>query len=260
MSGSLNCNGVELAYEVRGSGRDVLFLHGFLANGTGPYYDEFKGLLAGEYRVHSIDMRSHGGSKHISDGLTFEHLPKDIVAAVETLEIEEALVIGHSMGGFLAMASAIINPSRFRALVAITPAQSRGAPTEEIVPDFMAARASRALMHERFGAMFVQPPREARLDILRDAALCLPDSAAEHWIRNEWPNTNITDRLTAIDIPVLTLIGMKDVVVSPMNQYEDVVRLPRAKAVSFTDEGHMLPVEKPELCYREILRFEEDLS
>ena len=96
--------------------------------------------------------------------------------------------------------------------------------------------------------------------MLRASALCMPDPVAERWISQEWPNSNQTDKLASIDLPVLSLIGAKDVVVPPQRQYDDAILLPNAKAIVFTEEGHMLPLENPRRCVSEISRFVQDIS
>jgi len=254
-------NGAELAYDVVGQGPPLIFVHGFLASGTGPYYTAFKRLLAAFYHVYFIDMRAHGGSSAIVDNATLDQSARDVAAFADLFQLEDVSLVGHSMGGFISMAAAIQHPRRFKALGLVTPAASKGAPAvEEQVADFMAARKSPEMMDQRFAGMFVRPPAKAELASLRDAALRLPDAVAERWMREEWPSSDLTDGLGSIDVPILSIIAAQDVVVPPERQYEDALRLPKAKVVTFTDEGHMFPLEQPDRCASEVLRFFRDLA
>tara|TARA_R110000868_G_scaffold177234_1_gene415592 strand:- start:213 stop:995 length:783 start_codon:yes stop_codon:yes gene_type:complete len=253
-------NGASLAYDISGEGEPLIFVHGFLANATGEYYAELKKILACSYRVHFLDMRAHGGSAAVTENVTLDRCARDIVAFADVFHLGKPYLVGHSMGGFLSIAAAMLHPDRFRALALLTPAGSKGQQNPEaVITEFMAARKSRESMDQMFGEMFVSPPGQEGLDICRESALRMPDAIAERWMREEWPNSDLTDGLASIGLPVLSLIGAKDVVVPPQRQYEDMMLMPKAKVVTFTEEGHMLPVEKPEICATEILRFFQDL-
>jgi len=159
------------------------------------------------------------------------------------------------------LAAAFLHPGRFKALVVLTPAASKGQPTsEEQIAGFTAARANPEILDQWFASMFVTPPGKADLKALRDAALCLPDAVAEQWMRTEWPNSDLSGQLPGLQLPALFLLGAKDTVVPPGSQYEDALRLPNAKVVTFADEGHMLPLEGARRSAREVLRFFQDLA
>jgi 3-oxoadipate enol-lactonase len=257
----IRLNGADLCYDVCGEGDPLIFVHGFLANGTGPYYAELKRTLAADYRVYSLDMRSHGGSAQVSEDVTLKQCGQDVIALAMALELESPMLVGHSMGGYISLSAAIDDPSCFRALALLTPAVCKREPVpEEFVADFMAARRDPKLMSERFAGMFTNPPNAAMLKILCEAALCLPDPIAEQWMRREWSHNDITGGLSSIPLPVLSVIGTLDMVVPPAVQYEDALRIPRAKVVTFNGEGHMFPVEKPETCLREVRRFFQDVA
>lgn len=252
----VHVNGANLAHEVSGSGPPVIFIHGFLARSTGPYYEALKAQLAAEWEVHALDMRGHGGSAEAAERVTLDQCARDVAVYADAMQLEEAFLVGHSMGGFISLNAAMLNPDRFRAIVALTPAAAKGSPnTEDQVADFMAARSSAERLEQRFAGMFVKPPGSTVLRILREAALCLPDAIAERWMRSEWPQSDIKAGLDSLRTPVLSLIGAKDVVVAPRTQLDDGLGLPKAKIVTYTESGHMLPLEDPERCATDIRGF-----
>ncbi len=254
-------NGAKLAYEVSGNGAPIIFVHGFMARSTESYYQDFKERLTSGHRVYALDMRSHGGSAAVSDNATLEQSAHDVVAFADLLDLDDAVLVGHSMGGFISLAAAALRPKRFKALAILTPAASKGQPTsEEQIGGFTAARANTEIMDQWFASMFVAPPGQTNLTALREAALCLPDAVAEQWMRTEWPNSDLTGQLSGIQLPALFLLGAKDSVVPPQSQYEDALRVPKAKVVTFADEGHMLPIEGAERSAKEILRFLQDVA
>lgn len=253
---SITINGSLLTYEVSGDGDPLILVHGFLARSTGDYYAALKELLSKSYRVFALDMRAHGGAGTASEGATLAQGARDIAAFVAALDLTDVLLVGHSMGGYLCMATAVLDPAPLKALALITPASGKGQPTPDaVIADFVLARGDRGVMGARFASMFVRPASQHELDTLVDAALCMPDAVAERWMREEWPNSDLTRDLASIELPVLSLIGAKDVVVPPQRQYEDALRLPNGKIITFTREGHMFPLERPLQCVNELTRF-----
>lgn len=69
-----------------------------------------------QYEVHALDMRNHGKSPH-SDEFSYELMSDDLLEYMEDHSIEKANIIGHSMGGKVAMLFAVLNPTRTNKLV-----------------------------------------------------------------------------------------------------------------------------------------------
>ncbi|MBW3694450.1 alpha/beta fold hydrolase [Vibrio sp. T187] len=92
---------VQLNYKIEGEGHTIVLIHGLFGN-----LDNL-GLLARDLRedhqVLSVDLRNHGLSFH-SDEHNYQLLAKDVEALLLELELNEVTVIGHSMGGKVAMA------------------------------------------------------------------------------------------------------------------------------------------------------------
>ena len=101
-------------FKEQGQGRSVVLIHGLFGS-----LDNL-GLLARplseQYRVISVDLRNHGGSFHSAD-MCYPTLATDITHLMDHLEIDEATLIGHSMGGKVAMQLAKQAPKRVSKLV-----------------------------------------------------------------------------------------------------------------------------------------------
>ncbi|MGR9107068.1 MAG: alpha/beta fold hydrolase [Gammaproteobacteria bacterium] len=110
-------NTIELTFETFGSeGQDLLILHGLFGSGR-----NWTGLgrdLSTRYRVLLPDLRNHGLSGHSAD-MDYPHLAADLVRLLDARGIESASVIGHSMGGKVAMWLALTEPARVTRLVAV---------------------------------------------------------------------------------------------------------------------------------------------
>lgn len=87
----------------------VVLLHGLL--GSAKNLGVLARALAGEYSVLSIDLRNHGRSPH-SDEMTLSLLASDVCALLDTLSLRSVHLVGHSLGGKVAMTMALLCPER----------------------------------------------------------------------------------------------------------------------------------------------------
>jgi 3-oxoadipate enol-lactonase len=103
---------VTLAYQVRGDGKPVVWLHG----GGGPSWDAATGDLAGEVRSYVPDLRGYGDSPRTGP-YGPESSVRDVVALLDTLGLAQATLVGHSSGGIVAYLTAMAHPERVSGLV-----------------------------------------------------------------------------------------------------------------------------------------------
>lgn len=106
-----------LAYQQIGKGKALVFLHGFLENSAIWY--PIVAQLNSRYQCILIDFPGHGHSKITEDVSDVEYLADQVIAVLDELGIEEATIIGHSMGGYVALALADVYVSRLNAFVLI---------------------------------------------------------------------------------------------------------------------------------------------
>jgi pimeloyl-ACP methyl ester carboxylesterase len=111
-------NGLEMYYEVHGDGPPLLLLHGayMTADGMAPLV---RGLAA-RRRVVVPEQQGHGRTADVDRPLTYEQMADDSAALLERLGIEQADVVGYSMGAGIALQVAIRHPARVRRLVAVS--------------------------------------------------------------------------------------------------------------------------------------------
>jgi pimeloyl-ACP methyl ester carboxylesterase len=97
-------NGLKMYYEVHGTGRPLVLLHG--AFGRATVYP----ALARSRQQIAVELQGHGHTADIDRPLTVEHMADDVAALLQHLKIEQADVFGYSMGGNVALALAIRHP------------------------------------------------------------------------------------------------------------------------------------------------------
>src|SRR5258708_2378614 len=99
-----------------GSGPPVILLHGLF--GAARNFGTVQRALSPLFRVIAMDARNHGASPH-APGMRYPTIATDVLETLDTIGIERAAVIGHSMGGKSAMTLALMAPERVgRLLVA----------------------------------------------------------------------------------------------------------------------------------------------
>ena len=107
-------NGVRLAYDVTGEGRPLVFLHCWTGNRT--FYFEQVARFSQEYACISLDFPGHGESGR-TDDYSVESFGGLTAGLMEKLEIESAVLVGHSLGGMVGLYLALENPALVDGLV-----------------------------------------------------------------------------------------------------------------------------------------------
>lgn len=96
--------GFAMAYEEQGQGETLVLLHGFC--GSSAYWENVIPLLSKSYRVIAPDLRGHGASDAPLGAYTIEQMADDVAALLESLGVGKYTLLGHSMGGYVALSLA----------------------------------------------------------------------------------------------------------------------------------------------------------
>ncbi len=112
-------NGLKMYYEIHGSGEPVVLLHGAFMALTDEWV-EWINELAKTRKVIAIEMQGHGRTADIKRDMTVENLSDDIAALLDHLKIERADIIGYSLGGCVALQTAVRHPEKVRKVVSIS--------------------------------------------------------------------------------------------------------------------------------------------
>ncbi len=128
-------NGLNVYYEIHGAGEPLILLHGGVGGIEmfGPNLPE----LAKTRRVIAVDLQAHGRTADIDRPLRFELMAEDLAALLKHLGIETADIIGYSLGGGVALQTAIRHPEVVRKLVIVSAAFKR----EGWYPEVLASMA-----------------------------------------------------------------------------------------------------------------------
>lgn len=231
-----------------GDGPPVVLLHGLF--GAARNFGTVQRALTPLFRVVALDARNHGASPH-GAGMRYATLATDVLETLDSLGVERAAVIGHSMGGKTAMTLAIMAPDRVgRLMVAdIAPVPYQHANNSvagamraiPLHPGLTRVEAEAALMNavpvpsvRTFLIQNIQFGPQPRWRIgLDEIAAAIPD--LEGW---ETPTGTYTG-------PTLFVSGAQSDYVLP--EHRPVIRalFPTARFVSVKNAGHWLHADNP---------------
>lgn len=145
-------NGLELYYEVHGSGKPLILLHGGIA--AFEIFQSSVPVLTKHRQVILVHLQGHGRTKDIERPLRYESMADDIAALMAHLGIEKSDVMGYSLGAGVATQLAIRHPQLVDRLVNVSEAIKRSAYYPEVIAAFDQMEA----MAPQLGANVAQSP------------------------------------------------------------------------------------------------------
>lgn len=107
---------MELFFRELGQGQPMIILHGIFGSSDN-WLTQAK-LFSPHYRVFTVDQRNHGQSPH-DDGFSYPLMVEDLREFIDTHRLENPIVIGHSMGGKVAMNFALAHPEKLEKLIVV---------------------------------------------------------------------------------------------------------------------------------------------
>ena len=111
-------NGMQVYYEVSGSGEPLIVLHGAYMNI--PSMGEIVPRLAQTHRVYALEFQGHGRTTDIDRPMTYQAFADDVAAFMDAVGLESADVFGYSVGAIVGLQLAIRHPERIRKLIALS--------------------------------------------------------------------------------------------------------------------------------------------
>jgi len=111
-------DGAEIPYVVSGSGEiTVVLVHCWMCDRT--FWDAQVPVLQGTYRVIALDLPGHGEGSQVRESWSIEGFGQDVAGLLEHLDLQKVVLVGHSMGGPVALKAASLAGGRVRGIVAV---------------------------------------------------------------------------------------------------------------------------------------------
>ncbi|HEY6540598.1 MAG TPA: alpha/beta fold hydrolase [Ktedonobacteraceae bacterium] len=257
-------NNTQIAYSDHGIGLPVIFLHAFPLNRT-MWDGDIAGLLNEQrYRLVSLDWRGFGESDAPGEGeiSTMDVLAGDVVALMDHLGIEQAVLCGLSMGGYVAFACLRQYSQRIAGLIL---ADTRPAADP---PDRQANRENVARIAETRGTETIadlqlpnlisdytrqhDPLLETRVRQMINAATQPGIAAASRGMARR---ADASDLLAGISCPTLVITGQDDALIPLSETQSYAERIPGAQCVVIPNTGHLSNLEQPDVFLASISNF-----
>ncbi|MCP4037077.1 MAG: alpha/beta hydrolase [bacterium] len=223
---------------------DFLCLHGLVDRIE--IWDHLGPSLSQRGRVACLDQRGHGGSEAPPGPYRREDLAADIAAVIHELGAEKAVLVGHSMGGIMSMATALAYPDQVAGLVLIGTASQCNEKTAGWYERIARAGEEdgnpglvRAIYGEK-SRKVIQGDPKGIAEVTRTLGSLYEDP--------------LTPKLAAVTCPVLLIVGDKD----PMGSKASSIiaeQLADAELVTVPDCGHWVHVSEPDAVLDAIDRF-----
>lgn len=214
-------------------------------------------LLARGYRVVAFDQRGHGQSTIGTDGISTQSMASDYLAVLEAVDAREAVLLAHSMGGFLAIAAVLDVPGvaeRLRGLILMSTFAGdvlRDAPQNKAqIPLIRSGVLQRLVANDTVATIFGaglcgDNPSPAMVQAFVETF-----RAADHRsllpILEAFSAEDRGDRLAQITVPTIVLCGGRDQTTPPWQSERLAEGIPGAEAWWVPRAGHMLNWEAPE--------------
>ena len=249
-------DGTEIPYAASGppTGPAIVMLHG-LSDSWRSFEPVFAALPT-DVRAVAVSLRGHGDAGQPAAGYDLTSLAADVVSLLEQLELDEVVLVGHSLGAAVALQVARQAPDRLHALVLIG---AFATPTEHpLVAELAAAVAElkdpvdRAFIEEfQAGTVHGDVPDPYMLQVVAESAKV----PARAW-QGALDGFIAADHLgaaAAVSVPTTLLWGDRDAYVPRADQNRLLALLPSARLEVYEDTGHAVHWEQPARVVTDLL-------
>ena len=247
----------KISFTDDGKGTAVVLLHGFLENKT--MWDNYVSALSKYHRVITIDLLGHGETECLGYVHTMEDQADVIFAVLISLRIRKIVFVGHSMGGYVALAFAELYPDFIKGFVLLNSTSRADSDERKTNRD----RAIKAVKHSfqnfislSISNLFSEDNRErlsGAINSVKQEALKTPLQGIVASLEGMKIRIDREVLLHETPYPKLLVLGKKD----PVLNYEETkqqIEDTQVQLLSFPD-GHMSHIENQNALQRELLQF-----
>lgn len=243
-----------LNYNTEGSGNPIVLLHGFLESSE--IWDAFAEEFSPQRQVIRLDLPGHGSSRPVAAEHSMELMAEALARVLEILEVEQADILGHSMGGYVALAFLEKYPGKVKNIVLLnstTAADSQERKENRERAAGLVVKNKGAFVRMAISNLLTPGNNKkfsAETEVLKARALQFPTeglTAALHGMKNRTDRTTV---LAQFQGGKFLLAGEED----PLLNYKDIKDLAASsgcKLFSFPD-GHLSYLENKEQFHQTV--------
>ena len=242
-------------YEVFGHGRPVVFLHGWL--GSWRYWFPTMERAAENFRTYSFDFWGFGESRRKSTYESIQNYSDQVIRFLDELGIDRCLLVGHSMGGMVALKTAINHPKRISRVAAV------GAPIVGDSLSWLLKLTDRPLFADAFARVpafrrfmfhwFLGEADDQHVHEILDDSVKSSSTTLRNAVGSMW-RTDLRPELPRLSVPSLIVHGGRDEIVHP-NQADLFDNVSSAEVVVMPESRHFPFLDEAELFNELLIRF-----
>lgn len=248
---------ININYADTGKGTAVVLLHGFLENST--MWDAHVPEFSKKNRVITIDLLGHGETGCLGYIHSMEDMADAVHAVLHSLRIKKAIFVGHSMGGYVALAFAELYPDMMKGLV-LQNSTSRADSEERKQNRDRAIKAVKQsytnFVRLSIANLFSEDNRErleAEIEIVKQEALKTPLQGIVAALEGMKARNDREVILHFAPYPMLLILGKKDPVL-PYDDNLEQIENTAVKLINYPD-GHMSHIENKKQFQKDLLEF-----
>jgi pimeloyl-ACP methyl ester carboxylesterase len=243
-------NTVALHFTEKGLGIPVLLIHGFPLSSA--IWIQQQNGLSDHCRVITPDLRGYGQSPAPDGVHTMDTHAGDVLALMDSLGLRKAVIIGHSMGGYVTLAMWKLAPERFLAL-GLVDSQAID-DSEEVsqgrfqLADEVFQRGSQAAVAAMLPHLFSPTLDEDETGIIEQVRTIIANTRSSGLIaslKGMAARPDMTKALATLTVPTLIMTGDKDSIIPPYRSDAMAAIVPNVMLVNIEDAGHLPMLEQP---------------
>ncbi len=257
-------NGINLAYSDQGKGLPLVFLHAFPFN-RAMWEPQLKGL-ADRFRVITVDLRGHGESDAPLWRYTLELFADDVKGLLDHLAIQQTVLVGLSMGGYLSFAFYRKYPDRIKGLVLADTRAEADKPETKAWRFHLAQRVykegAKAVADEMLPKLLCPASNRTKPALVEQAHRIITSTQVSGIVGDLMAIAERPDSvalLKEITCPTLVLVGEEDVLTTPEENKRIAEAVRGAKFQTIPSAGHMSNMEQPEVFNQAVASFLETI-
>lgn len=241
----LDLTPVDLYYEEHGEGIPVIFLHGFPFDHS--IWEPLVPLLEHEVRLILPDLRGFGKSPVPEGAYTMRLLAEDVYLLMNRLKIDRAILVGHSMGGYVSLAFAQAYPGYLAGLGLVATQAAGDSPERRQARYKLAEAVTHKGAHVVASAMVKSlTPKMDLLEEITEIIMRAHPTGIVGALKGMAERHDLTGILAEIHVPAVVISGTSDQLLPPGNISTLAQMLPLGWLEEIPGAGHMLMMEEPQ--------------
>ena len=261
---NINTNVNELMVSYNDEGPDgapvVLFIHGFPLNKS-MWNAQFE-VLKSTYRVIAYDVRGHGNSEAGTEDFSIELFVEDLIGFMDTLQLDQVILCGLSMGGYIALSAIEKHPERFIGLV-LSDTQCL-ADTPEAIEKRMAAIES---IREKGAALYLEQSIQNLFAAASFDAKQMEIASVKEMMRKTTAQSlcntlhalsvrrETCSKLSDLVVPILILVGKEDKITPPNAARLMHDKTQHSTMIIIEHAAHLANIENPHEFNQQLMEF-----